>query len=186
MPARFQFPALATGLVAALLATPATAELYKWVDEKGVVNYSSTPPPGRPAKELPQDGSGLSVVPAPPPPPPAAPRTHSDERVEKLEETLQRERAARQAQEQAAEDSLRAAIAQCEQNRGVDCEENPYQYADGGYGYGYGSYPDVRRPIRRHPDDMPVVKPRPATHPKIPPKPARTGPAASHPSAPRQ
>lgn len=28
-----------------LLASAAHAETYKWVDEKGVVNYSNTPPP---------------------------------------------------------------------------------------------------------------------------------------------
>ena len=33
-------------LLAALLLAPlAHAETYKWVDEKGVVNYSNTPPP---------------------------------------------------------------------------------------------------------------------------------------------
>jgi hypothetical protein len=37
-----------TGLLAALLvlaALPAQADTYKWVDAKGVTNYSSTPPP---------------------------------------------------------------------------------------------------------------------------------------------
>jgi len=29
-----------------LLASVAHAETYKWVDERGVVNYSNTPPPG--------------------------------------------------------------------------------------------------------------------------------------------
>ncbi|OAI51932.1 hypothetical protein AYO46_00995 [Betaproteobacteria bacterium SCGC AG-212-J23] len=29
-----------------LLASVARAETYKWVDDKGVVNYSNTPPPG--------------------------------------------------------------------------------------------------------------------------------------------
>ncbi len=33
-------------LCAAMLAiTPAAAELYKWVDERGITNYSSDPPP---------------------------------------------------------------------------------------------------------------------------------------------
>jgi hypothetical protein len=43
---------MAGRLFAALLlilaaAAPAAAESYKWVDEKGVVNYSNTPPPGK-------------------------------------------------------------------------------------------------------------------------------------------
>ena len=29
-----------------LIASAAHAETYKWVDERGVVNYSNTPPPG--------------------------------------------------------------------------------------------------------------------------------------------
>ena len=33
-------------LILALLALPAYAQTYKWVDAKGVVNYSNTPPPG--------------------------------------------------------------------------------------------------------------------------------------------
>lgn len=36
---------LAVGFL--LAATPATAQVYRWVDEKGTVHYSnSTPPPG--------------------------------------------------------------------------------------------------------------------------------------------
>ena len=33
-------------LLLALVAAPALAETYKWVDSKGVVNYSNSPPPG--------------------------------------------------------------------------------------------------------------------------------------------
>src|SRR2546426_3620841 len=32
-------------LIALLVAPLAQAETYKWVDDKGVVNYSNTPPP---------------------------------------------------------------------------------------------------------------------------------------------
>jgi hypothetical protein len=35
----------ASALLLLLAALPAGAETYKWVDAKGVVNYSSTPPP---------------------------------------------------------------------------------------------------------------------------------------------
>jgi len=44
----FRLPALALSL--AMAASPVVAETYKWVDAKGVVNYSSTPPPGVVAK----------------------------------------------------------------------------------------------------------------------------------------
>jgi hypothetical protein len=33
-------------LILAALTLPAYAQTYKWVDAKGVVNYSNTPPPG--------------------------------------------------------------------------------------------------------------------------------------------
>jgi hypothetical protein len=45
---RSLFPALASILAASLLlAAPAGAQMYKWTDEKGRVNYTSTPPPGK-------------------------------------------------------------------------------------------------------------------------------------------
>jgi len=38
-------PRLAAALILAAIALPARADTYKWVDEKGRVNYSNTPPP---------------------------------------------------------------------------------------------------------------------------------------------
>ena len=38
-------PVPAIALILAVAASPALAQTYKWVDAKGVVNYSSTPPP---------------------------------------------------------------------------------------------------------------------------------------------
>jgi hypothetical protein len=43
-------PLSAIALLQALAAAPAAAETYKWVDARGVVNYSSTPPPAVAAK----------------------------------------------------------------------------------------------------------------------------------------
>lgn len=51
------------GLLLLSLNAPAQGSLYKWVDEKGVVHYSDTPPPGKAAGKLkaapqpPLDGS---------------------------------------------------------------------------------------------------------------------------------
>ena len=51
-----------TLLAAAPLAVQAT--LYKWVDERGVVNYGDTPPAGaKKTTELDESKSSLSVVP---------------------------------------------------------------------------------------------------------------------------
>jgi hypothetical protein len=38
-------PRLLPALILALAALPAQAEVYKWVDAKGQINYSNTPPP---------------------------------------------------------------------------------------------------------------------------------------------
>jgi hypothetical protein len=156
---------LAASLLALLPAPPAAAEIYKWVDEKGVVNYGTTPPSGRAVKELPKEAPGVTVVPAPPPLPPAAARNPTDERVERLENALAAEKAARDAQEQRAEERRRAAVAQCEENRGVDCEENPYQY-------GSAIAPVI---VRRHALQPPFVAPPPAppVKPRPPPEPRR-------------
>jgi len=42
--------AAAIVLILAMAASPALAETYKWVDAKGVVTYSDTPPPSTAAK----------------------------------------------------------------------------------------------------------------------------------------
>ena len=47
----------------ALCAAPAQAALYKWVDEKGVTQYTETPPPeGKASKKI-------EIAPSPPPRP---------------------------------------------------------------------------------------------------------------------
>jgi hypothetical protein len=46
------------------LAQPALAQLYRWVDERGAVNYGDTPPSNaRQVTPLNPDRSGVSVVP---------------------------------------------------------------------------------------------------------------------------
>jgi len=46
-------------------AAPLHAETYKWVDEKGVTNYSSTPPPAK-AKQAKVIEDRVSIIPADP------------------------------------------------------------------------------------------------------------------------
>ncbi len=53
------------GLVAALASVPATADLYRWVDAKGVVNYSNIPPQGVKATQIPETQPTVSVIPLP-------------------------------------------------------------------------------------------------------------------------
>ena len=53
-------------LVAALAFGPvAEAQVYKWVDDKGVVNYSSTPPEKRKSTKLDEDNGRVSTVQSP-------------------------------------------------------------------------------------------------------------------------
>ena len=57
-------PSVALG--AALLFGPfAEAQVYKWVDDKGVVNYSSTPPEKRKSTKLDEDNGRVSTVQSP-------------------------------------------------------------------------------------------------------------------------
>lgn len=158
--------ALLSSLLALLAAPGVRAEVYKWVDEKGVVNYGTTPPPGKSAKQLPAGAPGVTVVPGEPVPPPApAPaKSASDERVERLERALAAEKAQRESKEQREDDKRRAAIAQCEANRGVDCDEDPYQQLNGGYGV------PSRVVVRPHPIYPPNPPPPPPPKPKPPEK----------------
>ena len=79
-------------LIALLAATPAAAQTYKWVDERGVTNYGTKPPAGRPPQPVDTQQrntidtndaqlareteakrrADLKVAPPPPPRPPAA------------------------------------------------------------------------------------------------------------------
>lgn len=145
-----------------LLAPPlAWSEVYKWVDDKGVVNYSSTPPAGKAAKQLPTDAPGVTVVPGTPLPPPAPAKSKTEERVEKLEKALEAEKASRESEAQREVDRRKAAVAECEANRGIDCEQDPYQALN-------RSYVLPGRVI--HPNRPDYYPPRPPPPPP-PPKP---------------
>jgi hypothetical protein len=50
-------------VAAAFMAAPASAEVFKWVDEQGVTHYSQQPPP---------EGAGTIIEPNPAPAAPAA------------------------------------------------------------------------------------------------------------------
>lgn len=53
------------GLALLLCAAGAHAQMYKWVDAKGVAHYTDTPPPDKPAAELkgPAGGPGEAALP---------------------------------------------------------------------------------------------------------------------------
>lgn len=56
------FRALLHFLILATLAAPTFAQVYKWVDERGVTHYGERPPQGRKASEVPHK---LGTPPAP-------------------------------------------------------------------------------------------------------------------------
>ena len=56
--------ATTAGAVLVLAAAPAAADLYRWVDAKGVVNYSNVPPPQSvKAKRIAETEPTVSVIP---------------------------------------------------------------------------------------------------------------------------
>ena len=82
-------------LIALVATVPAVAQTYKWVDERGVTNYGTKPPPGKAAQPVDlqrqntidtndaqlkreteaKRRADLKIAPPPPPPAPAAPVT---------------------------------------------------------------------------------------------------------------
>ena len=116
-------------LAAALLvALPASAaDLYKWVDDNGVVTYSNTPPTTKQPKKIEAVPERVSVY-----TPDAelnkamSPDARRDAKIANLEKQLQAERRARQTVAQSPRTGVNerreAAYDRCVSDRGVDCE----------------------------------------------------------------
>lgn len=116
---------LMVGVCSTFAATQAWAQIYKWVDDGGVVNYSSQLPANRKAKELDPSAITVSVYEAPKPGQGAA-ATRSEvaslgNKIDGLERQLEAERQARQYATDADARALQAAYDQCVAQRGVDC-----------------------------------------------------------------
>jgi hypothetical protein len=146
-------------------AAPAGAQMYKWVDERGQVSYSNTPPPDSAQKKVESVAERLSVY----TPDDELNRAMSAEgRREAKAATLGRqfeaERNARRAPLTNAELAARDASAyeRCVADRRVDCE---YLRSGGEPTYGYlGSYgPQFVLGARNFPPGVPFrVDPTPA------------------------
>jgi len=120
-------------------AAPTLAQVYKWVDGKGVVNYSNEAPANRNATLLDPKSARVSTYstddakkPAPAPLAGADERALSD-KIDRLERTLDAERYARRVQMDAQmQTAAEAWYAQCLRDRRVDCDYagmDPYAYA---------------------------------------------------------
>lgn len=113
------------------------AEIYKWVDQKGVTNYSSSPPATGKARTLDPETVTVSVYQAPAPQDAArALDAMMRQRVAMLENQLRAERLSQQAAYQTDGDRTRLAYEQCLRERRVDCDTGrdgmhatPYFYA---------------------------------------------------------
>jgi hypothetical protein len=160
---------LASGFAAVLLtALPAVAQVYKWVDEKGVVNYSSEAPTNGKATQLDPKSSRLSIVGTGDPPKTVLARASDSalsEKLDQIERKLDAERYARgvsDAQAQAAADSW---YQRCLRDRRVDCDYAGMDpYYDSYWPY-YGAVV-VARPFRQRPfAHHPIATPKPVGHP---------------------
>jgi hypothetical protein len=150
-------------LVAAVLAVPLSvmAQLYKWVDVDGVVNYGDLPPPN--AKNVRTVGpTSLSVV-------PGVSKEQMDAMRERDEQRRQ-EQLQRDAEEARARASARATSSAPPELQASDDYAYDYDY---GPLYGYGP-PRVRRPGANRPRPQPPLakpvrpaKPMPLGEPSI-------------------
>lgn len=159
-------------LVAVLASAPAVAEIYKWVDDKGVVNYSEHPPPAGKARVVAADHVPLTIYAAPPPARPAAPREAVlDARIDALERQLARERQERESSAAFAAEREAQRLERCRRERRVDCADDPL---DLGYPtvviHQRPGWPHHRPPLRPHPVKPPQEpEPRPSRMLRMPP-----------------
>jgi len=149
--------------IALCTAPPVHAETYKWVDENGVTNYSSSPPPDKKGSNPKVVEDRISVVP-------------TDPNFEKSAEAL-RNREAKRAEQTEAEYARRQALPPTKPVTYDVYDECPYGADCAGYGYypGYGYYDGGYRSRRFRPGHHP-------SHPiannnQIPSRPARTIPS---------
>jgi len=132
-----------------LLALPAHAQIYKWVDDRGVVNYTSTPPANRKSVALDEDQGRVSTIEAVDYSKvgPARREQALQVRIARLEEEVARGRQTAAVDAAAAAEAYRVWREQCIAQRRVDCD-GPYAttFVDPGYAFFPGTA--VARPRR--------------------------------------
>jgi Domain of unknown function (DUF4124) len=142
----------------ALLATPALAQVYKWVDEHGMVNYGDKPPLRSKAAHALDEGAGsLSVV-------PGIPKDELD-RLRRQDDRQRLQRLEREVEELRAQ--AHARVNDVPQTVYVESYVPAYGYPVYGYpGYGHGPQRShgVRKPGLR--PQHPIVEPRPDVRPR--------------------
>ena len=139
--------------LAAFGSAPASAEIYRWVDESGVTHYSDQPPANRAHKADLVSQDRVSTYQSDPVAlramAEAASRIRADNLARRVDR-LERELAAARGSQYAATDASalqQQAYEQCLAERRVDCDQ-PYAYA-GSYAYAPQVVMSGRRFIRR-------------------------------------
>jgi uncharacterized protein DUF4124 len=126
---------LVVGTWVTLAANLAGAQIYKWADDNGIVNYSSQPPANRKAKALDTNAITLSVYESDKPRQDASARlavASLGDKIDRLERQLEAERQARLYQAAADARAMQATYDECVAQRGVDCNG----IYNGAYAYG--------------------------------------------------
>lgn len=147
-------PRLAALAIAVALPALAHGQVYKWLDEKGVVNYSSSPPPkGMGAVTLDVNSGRVTTMPAQAArrdDPAAASQPALRRRIDQLERDASAQRQSAAQQEAAAADAHRRWVEQCRAERRVDCDDPSRGGLDSRYDYVYPPYgrpPIATRPV---------------------------------------
>ena len=166
-----------------LAAAPAWAQVYKWVDDKGVVNYSGEPPAARNSVLLDPNSVSVSTY-TPDPTLKKRAKTTAGvneralaERIASLERKLDAERYARLSLADAQSRVLDQQYEQCLRDRRIDCD---YAGSDPYYTTPYGPTVVAFRPHMRA---RPIVPTRPALTPQ-PSRPSFVPSRVSRPGAP--
>jgi hypothetical protein len=151
--------ALCLVLVAILVPAHGHAEIYKWVDENGVVNYAEHPPSRGRVQVVAPERTPLTIYTAPESSGTAETTRQSDlgERVEQLERQIVRERQERERGAALAAEREARRSERCYRERVVNCEEEIW---DGAYPtaviYQRNPWWQHRRPsIRPHSSHVP-------------------------------
>lgn len=153
-----------------VLSSPALAQVYKWVDEKGVVNYSNEAPTDRKATQLDPKAARVSIIGTDDSTKriamtqPSANERVLAEKIDRLERKLDAERYARSVSDAQAQTAADSWYQQCLRDRRVDCDYAGMDPYYNGYGPYSGYWPVVV--ARRHPQRDHVMHHRPAPAPK--------------------
>jgi len=119
----------------AALAPAALGQVYKWVDDKGVINYSSTPPGNRKSQVVDEDKGRVSTIEAPDYPKAETARRERalQDRVDRLEQDASRNRQSAAAQDAGSAEAYRQWRERCIAERRTDCDNPNPTLNDPGY-----------------------------------------------------